>query len=887
MPAVHVGVVARRRILDQQHVADQPRARIAAFEQVVAQDAVLGQAIAQHVLEGVDLVDALADERAFVEHVLVDVGDGAGVRVDARLAAEQPPVVRSVRGGQARADPRLQDAVAARHHRRLGRAAEARRVERVRHRGDELPGGVARQLRVGVERDHVAHARQLRRVAHDQREAVAGPHAGPAAQQRVQVGELAALALVAHPQPLLLVPAARAVEEEEAVAAVRLVSRRAVLAVQLFHLRARLAQQHVVVVAVLVAPVEEVGEQAVVQLRIAVGEIAHLERLDQVGDALLAAEHRRHDDQRAALRWNAEREVHARQVARCDEQARDPVHERHRQLAGRQQGDRAGGQQPPSRRGRGEARIARVRRPQHRQADLQQRQAADSADIQPQRPPVAGAAHPLPGHEAHQRHAFEHRPAAVDEPPADMCLLRPVGAGTGGSLARQLDRRAGQFVLGQRAVPGHALDRVAIVVARREVHAGVHVGRVLAQRLLHMRQRLDELAPVGRAEQAQAADAVADRHLRGRLVLRLQLHQLLDVLLRVGQVLLDPRQRQRQRGAARVQPARQLGDEGRRHRRVGPRHVGDDQDQPLRVLLGHVEHAVGPAVGELALADRRGDAHGDAAQVLDQRQPQHDRDRPQLAELEHLDGLVRRDEAGQRAAAQATVAMRDGLQRQVIDPRQPRRRPGGQARQLAAVARRQVQLRGAYLFLDEVEVVEQPFAGRRDRPLQLGQARQLRRDVGQHRPVRRKARQQAVGGTGEDELVRRREALAVLRHLVGGEQLRSQRRLFGARQCLLHGVVQAGPRHPEPARGLHAASLGATPQGEQSKACPPCAGGGHASLAHPTKESKAIVQPLGRSLPPRRFRNSSTRSAWSPTAWTASFSWSLLTPNFFDQSRNS
>ena len=49
---------------------------------------------------------------------------------------------------------------------------EARTVERVRHRADQLRADVARQLRVGVERDDVPHARAGRIVSpDDQREA--------------------------------------------------------------------------------------------------------------------------------------------------------------------------------------------------------------------------------------------------------------------------------------------------------------------------------------------------------------------------------------------------------------------------------------------------------------------------------------------------------------------------------------------------------------------------------------------------------------------------------------------------------------------------------------------------------------------------------------------
>jgi hypothetical protein len=85
------------------------------------------------------------------------------------------------------------------------------------------------------------------------------------------------------------------------------------------------------------AGVVEIGQQREVQVRVAVREEAHLERIDQRLDAGRVAEHRRHDDQRARLGRDAVRIVHPRQRLRLDEQRDEPVDERHRELAGRQQ----------------------------------------------------------------------------------------------------------------------------------------------------------------------------------------------------------------------------------------------------------------------------------------------------------------------------------------------------------------------------------------------------------------------------------------------------------------------------------------------------------------------------------------------------------------------
>jgi hypothetical protein len=88
----------------------------------------------------------------------------------------------------------------------------------VRHGADKSSCRIARQQRIGVQRDDVLHFGQQRGVADDERKAIPGSTAPAAAQQRVQVRKLAALALVAHPDPFPRVPAPRAMEQVEDVA---------------------------------------------------------------------------------------------------------------------------------------------------------------------------------------------------------------------------------------------------------------------------------------------------------------------------------------------------------------------------------------------------------------------------------------------------------------------------------------------------------------------------------------------------------------------------------------------------------------------------------------------------------------------------------------------
>ena len=85
--------------------------------------------------------------------------------------------------------------------------------------------------------------------------------------------------------------------------------------------------------------------------------------------------------------------------------------------------------------------------------------------------------------------------------------------------------------------------------------------RILAQLLVDHTHRLDEFAPVHRPQEAQAADAVAHRHLVFGLLPDLRLHQVFDGPTGFGEPLFDPGERQCQGGALPLQPARQLRNE--------------------------------------------------------------------------------------------------------------------------------------------------------------------------------------------------------------------------------------------------------------------------------------------------------------------------------------
>ena len=81
-------VVAGGEVLDDLDVGGETGAGEDALEQIVAEQGRVRHAVGERGLEGIDVVDALAGIGAFAEQILVNVGDGGGIRVDAVHAGE-------------------------------------------------------------------------------------------------------------------------------------------------------------------------------------------------------------------------------------------------------------------------------------------------------------------------------------------------------------------------------------------------------------------------------------------------------------------------------------------------------------------------------------------------------------------------------------------------------------------------------------------------------------------------------------------------------------------------------------------------------------------------------------------------------------------------------
>ena len=104
-----------RELFEHLDVAHQTGPGEASFEEVVAEQGVLGDSALQRRLEGIDLIDPLAGIGPFAEQVLVQVTDCSGVGVDPARGEEDALEIADSARSQEGGDSRLQDSISLHH----------------------------------------------------------------------------------------------------------------------------------------------------------------------------------------------------------------------------------------------------------------------------------------------------------------------------------------------------------------------------------------------------------------------------------------------------------------------------------------------------------------------------------------------------------------------------------------------------------------------------------------------------------------------------------------------------------------------------------------------------------------------------------------------------
>ena len=313
MATAHVDEIARRVILVEDHIAFQPRTAVASLEQIVAEDGVMGEVPAPSI-EGVDVINPLSDKRPFTEEILIEIGDNPRIRIDADGASVHPAEPRTLGAGEGGRYAGLEDGIAVADS--APGCVRNRFVENVGHRTDHLPRGIAWQLGIGIERDHIAHQRENFLATHHGGKPPPFP-----AQGCIEIGQFPALPFEPHPNALLRIPLPFSVQQHEDI-----VSAAGVGGVEPLDSVARQLHTLGILRHMFGGRVNQIGEQGKVQMIAPIGQIPALQPFEQQFDVLRTGEHGGHCHQRSVVRWNSLQQTQPRQRLRAHQNGGDPIH---------------------------------------------------------------------------------------------------------------------------------------------------------------------------------------------------------------------------------------------------------------------------------------------------------------------------------------------------------------------------------------------------------------------------------------------------------------------------------------------------------------------------------------------------------------------------------
>ncbi|WP_232239143.1 hypothetical protein [Burkholderia oklahomensis] len=343
--------------------------------------------------------------------------------------------------------------------------------------------------------------------------------------------------------------------------------------------------------------------------------------LDLLDERRFRRQQHRHRDHGARARRNAVEQREARQDARADFPHHPAIDERDCGIErGQQPGETEPDQPVTGRLDPGEPR-------QHARQQQRGKQ-PDTAEITAETRAARHAPQPQRNGRAIADRRFERRAAARQQvvTRVRLSIRRRVG---GRRVARPPRRRigddaAGNLQLADGRSARQRLDRVAIQVARGEIH--LREARVAAQHLIDQTDALEQIGPVHLRNQPHAGDHVAHGQTGGALLMIDGCDNLVRRRAARRQVPMQPRLHRRDGGIVIVQPLNQLHRE-----RIVRRRLLIAGDERLRLHLRvptFAEQAIRERVGVEPRAPVVDDLIREPPQVFDQHDPQRDRHRP-------------------------------------------------------------------------------------------------------------------------------------------------------------------------------------------------------------------------------------------------------------------
>ena len=195
-----------------------------------------------------------------------------------------------------------------------------------------------------------------------------------------------------------------------------------------------------------------------------------------------------------------------------------------------------------------------------------------------------------------------------------------------------------------------------------------------------------------------------------------------------------------------------------------------ERERPGRAP-GEAEELVRQRVG---LAARRAPLHdllGETPEVLHEHQPEGNGHRPQLADGERLHALESADEALQRVRLESAVRVSHEGPGEAEHARIPFEGTFGELGKLAVEAGREILPDLPDDVVDDVEVVDEPLRGRRDRAFLPDHPRKDSITLKQRTPAVPHAWRQGAAGPAVERRAQARDLLCVLLESFGAEQL--------------------------------------------------------------------------------------------------------------------
>ena len=315
-------------------------------------------------------------------------------------------------------------------------------------------------------------------------------------------------------------------------------------------------------------------------------------------------------------------------------------------------------------------------------------------------------------------------------------------------------------------------DRVPVVVSRGKIH--IDEVSVVAENFVNEADALKEFLPVKCRNRVHAGYDVTHGHAHGPMLLVLGADNVIGARSRSGQSLVEPKQYRANLWIQIPQALDKLHGERSLQRGL----LKPLEDRKDRRLFARTEQAIGQRVSFLAGGPATNDPLRHPAQIFYQHNAKCDGHRPELTNRERLHPLIGCHKAPQRFRVESAIGMRHKRPRHSEHARITLQVTRGELGQFAVVANRQIVLDFAELFINDVEVIDQPFSRGRNRMLLLNRMGDRPIGIQQHAAVVHDPRdKRAAPARFVRDYLRRRKALGVLFEPLQAEEF-SANRLF-------------------------------------------------------------------------------------------------------------